>query len=153
VVGERSVVGLPLNGRNFMELTTLSAGINEGNGSTAKNPGVLIRGFAPSAAGQPATENNYQLDGTDNKENFFNTFNVSPSVDAIQEFKIQIGQYSAEFGAGGGAIINVVTKSGTNEFHGTVFEFLRNDVLDASNFFATTKPPLKRNQFGASLGG
>ena len=81
--------------------------------------GFLRKGFAPSAAGMPATENNYQLDGADNKEGFFNTFNVAPSVDAVQEFKIQIGQYSAEFGSGGGAVINVVTKSGTNGFHGT----------------------------------
>ena len=89
----------------------------------------------------PATENNYQLDGADNKEGFFNTFNVAPSVDAVQEFKIQIGQYSAEFGSGGGAVINVVTKSGTNGFHGTLWEFIRNDKLDARNFFLspTTK--------------
>jgi hypothetical protein len=72
----------------------------------------------------PTTENNYQLDGADNKEGFFNTFNVAPSVDAVQEFKIQIGQYSAEFGSGGGAVINVVTKSGTNNFHGTLWEFI-----------------------------
>ena len=109
VVDQKKVVELPLNGRNFMELTTLSQGINEGTGTTAK-VGFLRKGFAPAAAGMPATENNYQLDGADNKEGFFNTFNVAPSVDAVQEFKIQIGQYSAEFGSGGGAVINVVTK-------------------------------------------
>ena len=134
VVDQKRVVELPLNGRNFMELTTLSQGINEGTGTTAK-AGFLRKGFAPAAAGMPATENNYQLDGADNKEGFFNTFNVAPSVDAVQEFKIQIGQYSAEFGSGGGAVINVVTKSGTNGFHGTVWEFIRNDKLDARNFF------------------
>ncbi len=118
VIDQKKVVELPLNGRNFMELALLSQGINEAGGSTAKT-GFLRKGFAPSAAGMPTTENNYQLDGADNKEGFFNTFNVAPSVDAVQEFKIQIGQYSAEFGSGGGAVINVVTKSGTNGFHGT----------------------------------
>ena len=155
VVDQKKVVELPLNGRNFMELTTLSQGINEGTSTTAK-AGFLRKGFAPAAAGMPATENNYQLDGADNKEGFFNTFNVAPSVDAVQEFKIQIGQYSAEFGSGGGAVINVVTKSGTNGFHGTVWEFIRNDKLDARNFFlspTTNKASLRRNQFGVAAGG
>ncbi|PYV08819.1 MAG: TonB-dependent receptor, partial [Acidobacteria bacterium] len=87
---------------------------------------------------------------------FFHTFNLSPSVDAVREFRIQVGQYSAEFGAGGGAVINVVTKSGTNEFQGAAWEFLRNDVLDARNFFltpTTPKAPLRRNQFGVAAGG
>ena len=156
VVDQKKVVELPLNGRNFMELTTLSQGINEGRLEHGKRLGFLRKGFAPSAAGMPATENNYQLDGADNKEGFFNTFNVAPSVDAVQEFKIQIGQYSAEFGSGGGAVINVVTKSGTNGFHGTVWEFIRNDKLDARNFFlspTTRKASLRRNQFGVAAGG
>ena len=155
VIDQKKVVELPLNGRNFMELALLSQGINEAGGSTAKG-GFLRKGFAPSAAGMPTTENNYQLDGADNKEGFFNTFNVAPSVDAVQEFKIQIGQYSAEFGSGGGAVINVVTKSGTNNFHGTLWEFIRNDKLDARNFFltpTTRKAALRRNQFGAAGGG
>ena len=154
VVNETRIIGLPLNGRNFMELTTLTAGINEGASSTAKF-GILNKGFGPAAAGMPTTENNYQLDGADNKEGFFNTYNLAPSVDAVQEFRIQVGQYSAEFGAGGGAVINVVTKSGTNEFHGDVWEFVRNDIFDARNFFlAPTSPkaPLRRNQFGGAAG-
>jgi hypothetical protein len=96
------------------------------------------------------------LDGADNKEAFFHSWNLAPSVDAIQEFSIQVGQYSAEFGSGGGAVINVVTKSGSNAFHGTLWEFLRNDKLDARNFFLTpsqTIAPLRRNQFGAAAGG
>src|SRR5262249_1613918 len=145
-----------LNGRNFMELTTLSAGVNEGQPSTQK---TYAGGFAPVAAGQPATENNYTLDGADNKSRYFNIYSVAPSVDAIQEFAIQVGQYTAEFGSGGGAVINVATKSGTNEIHGTAFEFVRNDKFDAANFFnnvtspVTRKSPLRRNQFGGSLGG
>jgi hypothetical protein len=151
VINQSRVVSLPLNGRNFMELTTLTAGIAEGTGAAA-----IVNKRAPTAAGMPHQDNNYQLDGADNKEAFFNSWNVGPSVDAIQEFSIQVGQYSAEFGSGGGAVINVVTKSGTNQLHGTLWEFLRNDKLDARNFFLTptqTIAPLRRNQFGAAVGG
>lgn len=151
VINQSKVVRLPLNGRNFMELTTLTAGINEGVGSAA-----IVNKRAPTAAGMPHQDNNYQLDGADNKEAFFHSWNLAPSVDAIQEFSIQVGQYSAEFGSGGGAVINVVTKSGSNSFHGTLWEFLRNDKLDARNFFLTPSQsiaPLRRNQFGAAAGG
>ncbi|MCC6588560.1 MAG: TonB-dependent receptor [Bryobacterales bacterium] len=151
VINQSRVVSLPLNGRNFMELTTLTAGMGEGQGSAA-----IVNKRAPTAAGMPHQDNNYQLDGADNKEAFFNSWNLGPSVDAIQEFSIQVGQYSAEFGSGGGAVINVVTKSGTNALHGTLWEFLRNDTFDARNFFLTptqTIAPLRRNQFGAAVGG
>ncbi|MBM3795833.1 MAG: TonB-dependent receptor [Acidobacteria bacterium] len=151
VINQSRVVSLPLNGRNFMELTTLTAGIAEGVGAAA-----IVNKRAPTAAGMPHQDNNYQLDGADNKEAFFNSWNLGPSVDAIQEFSIQVGQYSAEFGSGGGAVINVVTKSGTNQFHGTLWEFLRNDKLDARNFFLTPTQriaTLRRNQFGVAAGG
>lgn len=151
VINESRVVSLPLNGRNMMELTTLTAGIAEGTGSAA-----IVNKRAPTAAGMPHQDNNYQLDGADNKEAFFNSWNVSPSIDAVQEFSVQVGQYSAEFGSGGGAVINVVTKSGSNQFHGTAWEFLRNDNLDARNFFLRpdqTIAPLARNQFGVAAGG
>jgi hypothetical protein len=151
VINQSRVVSLPLNGRNFMELTTLTAGIAEGTGSAA-----IVNKRAPTAAGMPHQDNNYQLDGADNKEAFFNSWNLGPSVDAIQEFSIQVGQYSAEFGSGGGAVINVVTKSGTNQLHGTLWEFLRNDQFDARNFFLTPTQsiaPLRRNQFGVAVGG
>ena len=151
VIDQSRVVSLPLNGRNFMELTTLTAGIAEGTGSAA-----IVNKRAPTAAGMPHQDNNYQLDGADNKEAFFNSWNLGPSVDAIQEFSIQVGQYSAEFGAGGGAVINVVTKSGTNQLHGAAWEFLRNNEFDARNFFLTpsqTIAPLRRNQFGVAAGG
>src|SRR5258708_4446385 len=104
----------------------------------------------------PHQDNNYPLDGAHNKKAFFNSWNLSPAVDAIQEFSIQVGQYSAEFGSGGGAVINVVTKSGTNQLHGTLWEFLRNNEFDARNFFLTpsqTIAPLRRNQFGVAAGG
>jgi hypothetical protein len=155
VIPDKGIVGLPLNGRNFMELTTLTGGMNEGGPSNAKG-GIINRGFAPSAAGMPAQENNYQLDGAANGEYFFNTFNVAPPVDAVQEFRVQVGQYSAEFGQGGGAVISVVTKSGTNQFHGTLWEFVRNEIFDARNFFlppGQEKSPLHRNQYGVAGGG
>ncbi len=151
VINQSRVVSLPLNGRNFMELTTLTAGIAEGTGSAA-----IVNKRAPTAAGMPHQDNNYQLDGADNKEAFFNSWNLGPSVDAIQEFSIQVGQYSAEFGSGGGAVINVVTKSGSNQLHGTLWEFMRNNVFDARNFFLRpeqTIAALRRNQFGAAVGG
>ncbi|HZI32951.1 MAG TPA: hypothetical protein VFF11_11460, partial [Candidatus Binatia bacterium] len=89
-------------------------------------------------------------------ESYQNQFAVAPSVDAVEEFKVQTGLYPAEYGRGGGAVISIVTKSGTNAFHGVLFEFLRNDIFDARNYFAQPtdrKPPLRRNQFGGSLGG
>jgi len=147
---QNRILEIPLNGRNFMQLTTLAAGVNEGQASTQK---TYSGGFAPVAAGQPSTENNYTLDGADNKSRYFNIYSVAPSVDAIQEFRLQVGQYSAEFGSGAGAVVNVATRSGTNDIHGTAFEFVRNQVFDARNFFATDRAPLRRNQFGASLGG
>src|SRR6185312_3851624 len=92
-------------------------------------------------------------DGMDNKEDGRNNFAVSPPVDSISEFKVQTGNAPAEFGRGGGIIINVATKSGTNQYHGSAYEFLRNNKLDARPFFSNGTSPLKRNQFGASLGG
>ncbi len=158
VVTGRSIVSIPLNGRNFMELVTLAGATNTGNNASSKSTSLAgtSRGLAPSVAGAPATENNYQLDGADNREPFFNSYGIAPSVDAVREFKIQVGQYSAEYGAGGGAVINVVTRSGTNEFHGTAFEFVRNDMFDARNTFLTPTQKinaLRRNQFGVSVGG
>lgn len=151
VIGESRILEMPLNGRNFMALTTLTGGISEGNGSNAKS--YFGQGYAPSAAGEDATENNYELDGADNRESFFHGYNYEPPLDSIQEFNIQVGQYTAEFGAGGGAVINVVTKSGSNHLHGSLYEFLRNTDLNGRNFFSTTIPPYHQNQFGISVGG
>ena len=154
VVDQQRVIELPLNGRNFMEFATLTAGITDGGGSNAKNAFYSgYKAYGPSAAGAPTQYNNYQLDGVNNGDEFWRSYNVSPSVDAVQEFRVQVGQYPAEFGGGGGAVVNVITKSGTNQFHGALFEFLRNDKLDAKNFFGTSKAPLRRNQFGGSVGG
>jgi hypothetical protein len=155
VVTQERIADLPLNGRNFMQLSLLTGGINEGSGGSLPNS-ILAKGFAPSAGGAAGGDNNYSLDGADNTEAFFKTYNVAPSVDAVQEFRIQIGQYSAEFGGGGGAVINVLTKSGTNQFHGAAWEFVRNDALDARNYFLTPSQSiaaLHQNQFGVAAGG
>ncbi|MGI9074955.1 MAG: TonB-dependent receptor domain-containing protein [Bryobacteraceae bacterium] len=158
VIGARSINDLPLNGRNFTFLAQLSAGVTQGQQDT--------RGLGGSgsfaANGSRPSQNNYLLDGIDNNTNlvdFLNgtAFAVRPAVDAIQEFKVQTNNYSAEFGRSAGAILNATIKSGTNEFHGTAWEFLRNDKLDAANFFENaggiTKGEYRQNQFGASLGG
>ncbi|MGH9344202.1 MAG: hypothetical protein ACRD19_10615, partial [Terriglobia bacterium] len=153
LINENTILEMPLNGRNFMQLTTLTGGINEGDSSSIGKDSIMDKGYAPAAAGLDAMDNNYQLNGVSNTDQFFHTYNYAPPLDSIQEFNIQIGQYSAQFGAGGGAVINVVTKSGTNQFHGSAYEFLRNTSLDSRNFFATGTPPLDWNQFGVSIGG
>ena len=153
VVENRKITELPLVGRRFLEFALMGAGVNQGAPGDVR---ASQQGVAISANGLYTKNNNFMLDGADNNESYQNQFAVSPSVDAIEEFKVETGLYSAEFGRGGGAMISVVTKSGTNEFHGVVFEFLRNDLLDARNYFAKgtdRKPPLRRNQFGGSLGG
>ncbi|MBI4889113.1 MAG: TonB-dependent receptor [Acidobacteria bacterium] len=152
VIDNRRMVDMPLNGRNYAQLALLSAGAVEVIGGR-------FGGF--SASGQRADENNYMLDGIDNNNNQIagqgsQAEAVRPSVDAIQEFKISTNAYSAEYGRGAGGVVNVSLKSGSNDLHGTVFEFLRNEALDARNFFSpgtSPKPPFKRNQFGFSLGG
>lgn len=152
VIDNQTIVQLPLNGRNFIRLGSLVPGATEG---APGNSIVRDRqgGVALTVNGQRAEYNNYTLDGVDNNETLFGVAVVVPSIDAIQEFKVQTANYSAEFGRGSGANVNVAIKSGTNDIHGTAFEFLRNDVFDARNPFAPAKNPLRRNQFGFSVGG
>ena len=152
VISNRTIVELPLNGRNFIRLGSLIPGTNEG----APGAGVVRGrqgGVALTSNGQRAEYNNFTLDGVDNNETLFGVAVVVPSIDAIQEFKVQTSNYSAEFGRGAGANVNIAIKSGSNEFSGTVYEFVRNDKLDARNPFASSKNPLRRNQFGFSVGG
>ncbi len=138
---------MPLNGRNALQLQRLVPGaggvVAPGQG---QNESLSINGSRPNT-------NNYTLDGGDNHDPFFNTPSVFPNPDALQEFSIQTSAYSAAFGRNAGAVINAVTRSGTNEFHGSLFEFFRNEKLNARSFFASTVPPFKRNQFGGTLGG
>ncbi|MGH9631275.1 MAG: carboxypeptidase regulatory-like domain-containing protein [Bryobacteraceae bacterium] len=153
VVENRTITQMPLNGRNYQDLAILSAGVLP---SRTQN----FVGDAFSANGASFDQNVFTLDGADNN-NYFSGIVVAsnqavkPSVDAIQEFKLETHNYGAEFGRGGGAVVQVTTKSGTNEFHGTLFEFLRNDKLDANNFFNSgrPKPPYRQNQYGGTLGG
>lgn len=152
VVENQMLIEMPLNGRNFLELTHLLPGMTEG---APGNTVVRDRqdGVALTSNGQRAEGNNYMLDGTDNNAALFGLAVVVPSVDAIQEFKVQSGSYSAEYGRAAGAVLNVAIKSGTNRFSGTAYDFLRNDKLDAIQYFSRGKPTLRRNQFGFSLGG
>ncbi|HET6891564.1 MAG TPA: carboxypeptidase-like regulatory domain-containing protein, partial [Pyrinomonadaceae bacterium] len=153
VIQERQIVDLPLDGRNFYELNLLVPGaVPPAPGSAGS-----VRGdFAFSVNGAREDSNNFLLDGVYNVDPKLNTFAVKPPVDAIQEFESATSTYDAAFGRNPGAQVNVVLKSGTNDFHGSLYEFHRNAALDARNFFAPAdepKPKYIRNQFGFSLGG
>ena len=158
VVDSRNVNNLPLNGRNFTFLAQLAAGVN--------TPQADTRGNAASGAfaanGNRPAQNNYLLDGIDNNSDtvdFLNgtNFVVLPPLDAVQEFKVQTSDFSAEFGRSGAAVLNASIKSGTNSLHGAVWEFFRNDKLDAADFFENAggipKGELRQNQFGFTAGG
>ena len=152
VIDTRSIVGLPLDGRNFYELSLLLPGI----APAAPGSAGSVRGdFAINANGGREDANNFLLDGVYNGDPKLNGFAVNPPVDAIREFEVLTNSYDASFGRNSGAQVNVVTRSGTNEIHGTAYEFFRNAALDARNFFAPagTAPKYQRHQFGASIGG
>ncbi len=162
VVNNRLVQDLPLNQRNFLSFTLLVPGSQV----PAEGSQNSTQGGAISVNGAREQSNNFLLDGVDNNDPYINQYVTLPSVEAIQEFKVQSGDYSAEFGRGGGAQVNVVLKSGTNELHGSLFEFFRNRRMDARNYFdlpecsATSAPGacgdiprFDRNQFGVTLGG
>jgi hypothetical protein len=154
VVTERSVNSLPLNGRNFTFLAQLGAGVNSSQADTRGN----AASGAFTANGLRPSQNNYLLDGIDNNSNavdFLNgtNFVILPPLDAVQEFKVQTADFSAELGRSAGAVLNATIKSGTNSLHGAVWEFFRNDKLDAADYFETKKGELRFNQFGATIGG
>jgi hypothetical protein len=162
VVDEKKIVELPLNGRNFTQLGTLLPGVVAPPGSLGGSSGdATPGGFGATTSGFSINgmrnqSNNFLLDGTSNNDTFNSGFVLRPPPDAIQEFKILTHSYGAEYGRNSGAVINVVTKSGSNEFHGGAWEFNRDDALQARNYFAPAnqpKPKLKQHQFGASLGG
>src|SRR6266571_3019771 len=157
VIEPTSIRELPLNGRMLIDLVLTVPGAHVGFGAQtgSTNPlywrpgqrsAVVIGGSRPNA-------NYFLLDGTTNTDPTFNTQNLSPSPDAVQEFKVQTGSYSAEMGGAGGGQINIVTRSGTNQFHGTAYEFLRNDSMDANSFESMGNNHLVQNNFGASFGG
>jgi hypothetical protein len=159
-VTDRAVQDLPLNGRNFVQLVQLVPGANEGPGNGLTSGGRPddrrpTNGF--SINGQDDTLNNEVIDGLDNNERIIGTIGVKPSVDAIQEISVETNNYAPEIGRTAGGVVNIITKSGTNAFHGSVYEFFRNDDLDARNAFSrigeVPKAELRQNQFGGSIGG
>ena len=163
VIDEQQVQDLPLNGRNFVQLATLAAGVS---GAGTGMRGTIMSGTRPDDL-RPGTElfvngnrensNNYLYDGIDNNTRLTLVIVMRPNVEAIKEFKVQTNLYSAEQGRNPGGQINVVTKSGSNAVHGTIYGFLRDDKFDANNFFANRggqeKPPFRQTQFGGAIGG
>ena len=156
VIETKPIEELPLNGRNFLQLAKLAPGVfNPKPGDrTAAGGGFVANGVRSQL-------NNFLLDGIDNNEKIVDQQNsspvvIQPSVDALQEFTVETNNFSAEYGYSAGAVVNATIKSGTNQVHGDAFEFVRNDVFDARNFFlspSSKKPPLRQNQFGGTLGG
>ncbi|HYK88585.1 MAG TPA: carboxypeptidase regulatory-like domain-containing protein [Acidobacteriota bacterium] len=153
VIENHQIVNLPLDGRNFLELSLLLPGTAP---AAQGSPGSVRGEFTVNVSGAREDSNNFILDGAYNNDPKLNTFAINPPVDAIREFEILTSTYDATFGRSGGAQVNVALKSGTNDFHGTAYEFFRNAALDARNFFARTDeaaPRYQRNQVGFSLGG
>src|SRR5213080_917974 len=159
VIENKQIVEMPLNGRNFLQLVAMSPNVSYGFSDSTQaitRQGGQRAQQNISVAGQRSEFNHFTLDGVENTDVNFNTYVFLPSIDALQEFKVQTGIFPAEFGRAT-TQINVSTKPGTNQVHGTVFEFLRNDKLDARQYaFAGSNPekaPFKWNQYGFTLGG
>jgi len=156
VMPGKRVLNLPLNGRNFSQLLELTPGVSPANTSQNEDGDTVrpVGSFSfPAVNGQTNRSNGFLLDGTLNTGQLRNTYAVAPILDTIQEFKVQSHSDQAEFGGFLGGVINVVTKSGGNELHGSGWEFLRNDALDARNFFREGTTRLRQNQFGFTAGG
>lgn len=153
VIDQRRINELPLNGRNPTSLMLLIAGVQQDQ--TSLTSGTTYPGVSPvSSNGGRGNTTNYVLDGGSNNDHYSNSPNPTPNPDALQEFSVQTNNFSAEYGRNLGAVVNAVTKSGTNQFHGSAFEYLRHHAVNASNFFTPGRSDgLKRNQFGATIGG
>src|SRR5450432_1731986 len=153
LVLEKEIVDLPLNGRDFSTLgllqpgvVPLTPGLKEAGSSLRLGQGYAVNGQRPES-------NNFLIDGANNFNGVDGGFVLKPPVDAITEFRILTHNANAEFGNSLGSTTNIITRSGTNRFHGALWEFLRNDIFDATNYFAATTEPLKQNQFGGTFGG
>jgi hypothetical protein len=154
VIENRRVTELPLNGRNALALMTLVPSVKSNAGPTQS--GFSDRGVALSAVsinGGPGGINQYILDGATNNQSYLADINVNPAVDAVEEFKVQTSTMSSEFGFTAGGVVNIVTKSGTNQFRGSLYDFVRNSRFDAKNAFASAKPEFKYNTGGGAIGG
>src|SRR5262249_36248461 len=154
----RAINDLPLNGRNFVQLFHIATGVIPVGGGPTLGPSASnqVGVMGGSVNGARPSNNDFRFDGIQSQDTDQNVLVLIPSADAIQEFKVQTSAMDASFGRNGGATVNLVMKSGTNDLHGTLFEFLRNSALDAKNFFDAPEgktPPFKLNQFGGSLGG
>jgi hypothetical protein len=156
VIDQRRIVDLPLNGRNAEQLVLLAAGTvsdTRTRSTYVYGSSILPDTQTPSINGSRSNGVAYRLDGANNNDNYTGVSNPFPNPDALQEFSVQTNSFSAEFGNAPGGIVNIRTKSGTNQFHGTLFEFLRNGAVNARNYFAAVPDNLKRNQFGGTFGG
>lgn len=165
VINSKQVNDLPLNGRNFTQLLTLTPGVapvtldQTGSGGGAFAGNALGSFSFPAVNGARVRSNIYLLDGVNNLNTFLSTYNVAPIPDAIAEFKVQTHNDDSQFGGVVGGIVNVVSKSGTNSYHGSLWEYIRNEKLDANSFFnnrlnpVRPRNPLRQNQFGAAVGG
>ena len=156
VINQEATQQLPLNGRNFAQLGLLVPGTapgpvggirTQGNGNETQRAGAEI-----VAAGARGSFNLFMIDGLDDRDQSVGTVKVFPNLESIEEFKVQVGNYDAQF-ASGGAVVNVITRSGSNTIHGSAFEFLRNKDLNSRQFFDATEPPFQQNQFGFAIGG
>lgn len=159
VINEQAVKDLPLNGRNFTQLLTLTPGaspvsVGQNSGGGGGFAGNAVGSFSfPALNGQRNRSNMFLMDGVIDLGSFIGNYNISPIIDVVQEFKVQSHNDLAEFGQAPGGIVNVATKSGTNSYHASVWEFLRNEKFDARNTFVDKRNPLRQNQFGVAGGG
>lgn len=155
VIGGRSVDDLPLNGRNAAQLSEETPGVilgpvdNTDLGTQKTFPSALTI----SVNGARSADTNFMFDGGNNIDEYFSVNQPFPFPDALQEFSIQTSNYNAEYGQNAGGVVNIISKSGGDAFHGDLFEYVRNGMFNAANFFSSTVDPLKRNQFGGTVGG
>ncbi len=154
VIDERRINELPLNGRDPNALVQLVAGVQPDTRTSLTSGATYPGAVSVSSNGGRGNTTNYVLDGGSNNDSYSNQSNPTPNPDALQEFSVQTNNFSAEYGRNLGAVVNAVTKSGTNKFHGTLFEYVRNDAIKRDQFFTPGKRDgLKRNQFGGTIGG
>ena len=157
VIDDRTIQQIPLNGRYFLDLNLLTPGsVTPTQSAFSTFPSRGVGALAINTAGNREEAVNFMINGITLNNMVFSSISFQPSIESVQEFKVDNSTFSAEFGQNSGAIVNIATRSGQNEFHGAIFEFFRNDALDARNFFNLTSgkpPPFKRNQFGGHAGG
>ncbi|MGA8152990.1 MAG: TonB-dependent receptor [Terriglobales bacterium] len=156
VIGDKKMTSLPLNGRSYIDLLGLQAGVIPVSSEAAVNDRAVSGNGSSgnvSVNGERESTNSFLVNGGDVEESVNNGASIVPTLDSIEEFRLLTNSFNAEYGRFSGAIVNVITKSGTNQLHGSLYEFLRNDKLDARSYFDPTRGALKRNQFGGTVGG